>query len=342
MKKLLTFVSAITAGAIGTASADVSVSGSSNFFYASGSGDVNSTTNEESMSVVGGTLAFAMSTETTNGITVSSSITVSANTDSVTTATNQGPGLGGMESIAFGMDGMTVTIGDINNAGSGTGGGGDVTSFAATHVASITTTTNNGAAGADAAIDGIADGQGINVATSMGDVAVNATYVTVVGSGRNSLMTNTKTVGNNSGYAIDLGFSALGASVNVAAGGSSSQVAGTANSTAAGVEVSYPASDVLTVSAGASAGKLAGIEVDNMFVTAAYTMDADTTLSFGYSTKDNETAGVVDEERMTTINVSRSLGGGVSIFAEYASADYEDNTVGSSGSSVALGTTVSF
>ena len=43
-----------------------------------------------------------------------------------------------------------------------------------------------------------------------------------------------------------------------------------------------------------------------------------------------------------TINVSRSLGGGVSIFAEYASADYEDNTVGSSGSSVALGTTVSF
>ena len=42
MKKLLTFVSAITAGAIGTASADVSVSGSSNFFYASGSGDANS------------------------------------------------------------------------------------------------------------------------------------------------------------------------------------------------------------------------------------------------------------------------------------------------------------
>ena len=344
MKKLLTFVSAITAGAIGTASADVSVSGSSNFFYASGSGDVNSTTNEESMSVVGGTLAFAMSTETTNGITVSSSITVSANTDSVTTATNQGPGLGGMESIAFGMDGMTVTIGDINNAGSGTGGGGDVTSFAATHTASVTTTTNNGAAGADAAIDGIADGTGINVATSMGDVAVNATFVSTVGSGRNSLSANTKTAGANSGYAIDLGFSALGASVNVAAGGSSSQVAGTANSTAAGVEVSYPASDVLTVSAGASAGKLAGIEVDNMFVTAAYTMDADTTLSLGYSTKDNTATDqtTIDEERMTTVNVSRSLGGGVSIFAEYASADYDTAGTGSSGSSVALGTTVSF
>ena len=342
MKKLLTFVSAITAGAIGTASAEISIAGSSNFFYASGSGDVNSETNEETMSVVGGSMAFAMSTETTNGVTVSSSLTVSANTDSVTTATNEGPALGGMTYIAFGMDGMTVTLGDINNAGSGTGGGGDVTSFAATHTASVTTTTNNGAAGADAAMDGIADGTGINVATSMADVAVNATFVSTVGSGRNSLSANTKTAGANSGYAIDLGFSALGASVNVAAGGSSSQVAGTANSTAAGVEVSYPASDVLTVSAGASAGKLAGIEVDNMFVTAAYTMDADTTLSVGYSTKDNEDTTTVDEERMTTVNVSRSLGGGVSIFAEYASADYDTDNTGSSGSSVALGTVVSF
>ena len=341
MKKLLTFVSAITAGAIGTASADVSVSGSSNFFYASGSGDVNSTTNEESMSVVGGTLAFAMSTETTNGITVSSSITVSADTDNVATATNPGPAFGGMESIVFGMDGMTVTLGDINNAGSGTGGGGDVTSFAATHASSITSNTGNTASG-DAAIDGIADGSGINVATSMGDVAVNATYVTTVGSGRNSLAANTKTAGFVSGYAIDLGFSALGASVNIAAGGSTSQVEATSNNTAMGLEISYPYSDVLTLSAGTSQGTLSDAEVDNMFVTAAYTMDADTTLSFGYSTKDNETAGVVDEERMTTLNVSRSLGGGVSIFAEYASADYEDNTVGSSGSSVALGTTVSF
>ena len=109
-----------------------------------------------------------------------------------------------------------------------------------------------------------------------------------------------------------------------------------------GIEASYPATDAWTVTAGTSAGTLAGIEVDNMFVTAAYTMDADTTLSLGYSTKDNETSNVVDEERLITANVSRSLGGGVSIFAEYASADYEDDTVGSSGSSMAVGTVVAF
>jgi hypothetical protein len=295
------------------------------------------------MSVVGGTLAFAMSTETSNGVSVSSSITVSANTDSVATATNEGPGLGGMESIVFGMDGMTVTLGDINNAGSGTGGGGDVTSFAATHASSITSNTGNTAAGADAAINGIADGTGINVATSMGDIAVNATFVQNVGSGRNSLNADTKTTGFSSGYAVDLGFSALGASINVAAGGSTSQVEATSNNTAFGLEISYPYSDVLTLSAGTSQGTLTNAEVDNMFVTAAYTMDADTTLSLGYSTKDNETAAhVVDEERLITANVSRSLGGGVSIFAEYASADYEDDTVGSSGSSMAVGTVVSF
>ena len=293
------------------------------------------------MSVVGGTLAFAMSTETTNGITVSGSATVSA----VTTDTGVGATAvpnGGLSQISFGMDGMTVTLGDINNAGSGTGGGGDVTSFAATHAASITTTTNNGAAGADAAIDGIADGTGINVATSMGDVALNATFVSTVGSGRNSLSANTKTAGFNSGYAIDLGFSALGASVNVAAGGSQAQVAGVENDTATALEISYPVSDALSVTAGGSSGKRGGADEDNSFVTAAYTMDADTTLSLGFASGDNTASSVLDKKATTSVNITRSLGGGVSVFAEYASVDNDAAAVSSSGTSLAVGTVVSF
>ena len=185
MKKLLTFVSAITAGAIGTASADVSVSGSSNFFYASGSGDANSTTQEDSMSVVGGTLAFAMSTETTNGITVSGSATVSAVTTDTTTGTEAGPVNGGLSQISFGMDGMTVTLGDINNAGSGTGEGGDVTSFASVNAERLAVNAANGAAANDSAMDGVADGTGINVSTSIGAASVDLTFVPKVGSGRN-------------------------------------------------------------------------------------------------------------------------------------------------------------
>ena len=341
MKKLLTFVSAITAGAIGTASADVSVSGSSNFFYASGSGDANSTTQEDSMSVVGGTLAFAMSTETTNGITVSGSATVSAvTTDTTATNSEAGPVNGGLSQISFGMDGMTVTLGDINNAGSGTGEGGVVSSFA--HVNAARLTTASAAAANDSAMDGISDGTGINVSTSMGAASVDLTFVPKVGSGRNSLATTAKTTGYNSGYAVNVGFDLGGAAVNVAAGGSQAQVAGVKNDSAFAIEASYPVSDALSVTVGASDGTRGAAEEDNMFVTAAYTMDADTTLSVGYAKGDNTASSVLDKASVSSVKISRSLGGGVSVFAEYAAADNDNAAVATSGTSLAVGTVVSF
>jgi len=83
MKKLLTFVSAITAGAIGTAAAEVSVSGAGNFYYSSASGDVALATQEKTMTVSGGAVNFAMSTETTNGITVTGSASITQDSDDV-------------------------------------------------------------------------------------------------------------------------------------------------------------------------------------------------------------------------------------------------------------------
>jgi len=351
MKKLLTFVSAITAGAIGTASADVSVSGSSNFFYASGSGDANSATQEDSMSVVGGTLAFAMSTETTNGITVSGSATVSALTTDTGTASETGSANGGLSQISFGMDGMTITLGDINNAGSGTGEGGDVTSFASVNAGRLTSSSS--AAANDSSMDGIADGTGINISTSIGAASVDLTLVSTVGSGRNSLSANTKTAGYNSGYAINVGFDLAGAAVNVAAGGADSMVAGTDNDSAFAVEASYPVSDALSVTVGSSSGTrgiasdaavspLVAADEDNMFVTAAYTMDADTTLSLGYAKGDNTASTVLDKASIASVNITRSLGGGVSVFAEYASVDNDNAAIATSATSLAVGTVVSF
>ena len=341
MKKLLTFVSAITAGAIGTASADVSVSGSSNFFYASGSGDANSATQEDAMSVVGGTLAFAMSTETTNGITVSGSATVSAvTTDTAATVTSVGDG--GLSQISFGMDGMTVTLGDINNAGSGTGEGGDVTSFASVNAQRLTTASAGTTVVNDSSMDGIADGTGINVSTSIGAASVDLTFVPKVGSGRNTLASAAKTTGYNSGYAVNVGFDVSGIAVNVAMGGSQAQVAGVENDTATALEISYPVSDALSVTAGGSSGKRGGADEDNSFVTAAYTMDADTTLSLGFASGDNTASSVLDKKATTSVNITRSLGGGVSVFAEYASVDNDAAAVSSSGTSLAVGTSVSF
>ena len=344
MKKLLTFVSAITAGAIGTAAAEVSVSGSGNFYYSTASGDTVEATQEDSMSVTGGSVVFSMSTETTNGITVSGSASITADTDDIaeySSTAAAGGAATGMSSLVFGMDGMTITLGDINNAGSGTGEGGDVATFASTHAGHYAGTA--AAAGAnDSAMDGIADGTGINVSTSMGAAAIDVTFVSKVGSGRNSLLTSSKTTGYSSGYAINVGFDVAGASVNVAAGGSQAKAQATDNNSATAIEVSYPASDALTLTVGGSSGTIAAGDEDNMFITAAYAMDADTTLSIGYGSGDNTTSGTLDKQTATTVNVSRSLGGGVSVFAEYAAVANDNAGVGTSGSAMTVGTSVSF
>jgi hypothetical protein len=345
MKKLLTFVSAITAGAIGSAAADVSVSGGSNFYYSNGSGSNTLAVQEDSMTVTGGSVVFTMSTETTNGITVGGSASITADTDDVAEYTANGAAAGGaatgMSQLTFGMDGMTVTLGDINNAGSGTGEGGDVSTFASTHASSFSTSA--AASANDSAMDGIADGTGINVSTSMGAASIDLTFVSKVGSGRNSLLTAQKTTGYSSGYAINVGFDMAGASVNVAAGGSQAKATATKNNSATAIEVSYPVSDALSVTVGGSNGTIAGADEDNMFVSAAYTVDADTTLSVGYGKADNTTsAGVLDKQTATTINLSRSLGGGVSVFAEYAGLSDNNDAVSTDGNAVTVGTSVSF
>jgi hypothetical protein len=342
MKKLLTFVSAITAGAIGSAAADVAVTGSGTFYYSSASGDKAVTANEDTMSVVGGSVNFAMSTETSNGITVTGSASLTQDTDDILLVDADASGaVGGMTQLVFGMDGMTVTLGDINNAGSGTGEGGDVTTFASTH-ASVHAAGTSNAAASDSAIDGIADGTGINVSTSMGAATIDATFVSKVGSGSNSHSTNATTTDYSSGYAINVGFDMAGAAVNVAAGGSQAKATASKNNTGMAIEASYPVSDALSMTVGGSNGTIGGADEDNVFITAAYTMDADTTLKVGLAQGDSTTSGSLDKASATTVNLTRSLGGGVSVFAEYASVSNENAGVGTSGTAMTVGTSVAF
>jgi len=346
MKKLLTFVSAISAGAIGTAAADVSVSGSGTFYYSSADGDVAVTAQEDTMSVSGGSINFAMSTETTNGITVSGSASITLDTDDVSEYTaaagagGDGTAVGGLTQLVFGMDGMTVTLGDINNAGSGTGEGGDVATFASSHAGAFSTAS--GASASDSAMDGIADGHGINISTSMGAASIDATFVSKVGSGNNSLLTLSTTTGNSSGYAVNVGFDMGGASINVAAGGSQSEVQGTKNDSAMAVEASYPVSDALSITVGGSNGTVGGNDEDNVFASASYTMDADTTLSIGVGQGDNTTSSVLDKASVASVNLSRSLGGGVSVFAEYASISNNSAGTKSDATAMTVGTSVTF
>ena len=339
MKKLLTLVSAITAGAIGTAAAEVSVSGSGTFYYASGSGTNTDADNSDSMTVSGGSIDFSMSTETTNGITVTASGSITADTDDVgDAATAAAPAA--PTSVTFAMDGMTVSVGDIDNAGSGTGEGGDVSTFAAKHAGRFVTAS---AASLDSAVNGVGDGQGVVVTTSIGDVALGVSFVPTVGADRTSLVASQSTTGLASGYGINLGFDVAGASVDLAAGGAQANTTANKNNSATAIEISYPATDSVSVTVGGSAGTIATADVDNMFAKAAYTMDADTTLSLGYAKGDNTTTGgVIDKASTTSVNVSRSLGGGVSLFAEYASISANNAGVSTTATSFALGTSVAF
>ena len=249
--------------------------------------------------------------------------------------------VGGMKNLTLGMDGMTVTLGQVDGVGSGTGEGGDVATFASTHAGVMSGASASSAN--DSAMDGIADGTGINVSTSLGAASVDLTYVATKGSGANSLLNDATTTGRVSGMSLNVGFDMAGASVNVATGGNQANESGAKNDSATAVEVTYAASDALSVTVGGSAGTISGADEDNVFVSGAYTMDADTTLSFGYGKGDNTTsAGVVDKATAMTVNVSRSLGGGVSVFAEYASVSVDNAAVGTSGTAMTVGTSVSF
>ena len=342
MKKLLTFVSAITAGAIGTASAAVDITGSGNFYFSSASGDKSVTAQENNMSVGGGTVVFSMSTSTA-GIDVSASGSITRDTDDVATgATEAGAVAGGMNSLTFAMNGMTIQLGDVDGAGSGTGEGGDVATFASTH-AGVHATAGLASA-SDSAMDSLADGQGINISTSMGAAAIDLTFVSKVDSGANSYAASATTTGFSNGYAINVGFDMLGASVNVAAGGSQAKAATAKNNTAMAIEASYDLTPALGITVGGSNGTIASKDEDNVFITAAYDIDADTKLSIGVASGDSvgSATGEVDSAAATTVNVTRSLGGGLSVFAEYADINFSDAGSNSGATAVTLGTSVSF
>ena len=86
MKKLLTLVASITAAAIGTAKAEISASGSGTFYYATGGGStaISVSGAEDSTVISGGSVAWSMSTETDNGITISGGASLTRDTDNIT------------------------------------------------------------------------------------------------------------------------------------------------------------------------------------------------------------------------------------------------------------------
>ena len=308
-------VSALTAAVFSSAKADVSVSGSAGVHITSGGnvvdGDSNSTSGTLFMNGAG--VSFAMSTTTAGGMTVSSSGGISLDSNDSDTS----KGVSGLASVSFASDGFTFTVGDVDLVGDGTGHVGNVASDA----------VDNGGYTATGIATGVADteGYGFTATTTVGTASVSLAYLVDT---KNTAVNNAESAGGE--YGTGLSISLPMGPMTVAVG--YSNIDGTADETSNGVSIAY----------GIAGGTLSlGYEstdesTDSSTMAAAFSgsLDADTTYAIGYTDGEQGTAA----STRTEAKISRSLGGGVSVYAEIQNVD----GTGTSGTNMSFGTTVAF
>lgn len=322
MKKLTYLVSAVLAG-LGlstSANADVSVSGSSTLGYtAAGS---------ETALHTFGSVSFGLSTTTASGMTISTGAGITAETSSAAGAGGGGANsdavarnVTGWDGLTFATSGSTIEIGtDVALAD----GVGDVSGVASDLV-------DVGMASSDASGAAVPkdEGAGISISTSVGGASVSIAYVadSSVDGDTVSDLNGATTSGASAKVSTAVG--PVGVTVAYVTHDSAST-----NDTESAIAATY-ASDMGTVSVGygSSTGATKGNETS---VAYSMSLDADTSLSIGYGTYNTG----ANDTTHTELALSRSLGGGASIFAEYINKG--GDTTGSETSSFAVGATVSF
>jgi len=309
MKKLTYLVSAIAAGLFTSAHADVTVGGSATLAYQSAGSDTKLQN--------GGAVSFGLSTTTASGMTVSTSagITLSASA----TGTSAAAAVTGWDNLTFATGGVTLTAGRDIGLPDGVGEvGGLVGDIAALGSAGITDTT------------GLTDdeGAGISLSTSLGSAGLSLYYVADSAPNATSSDLDGAT-GTGSGVKVTTSVGDVGLTVAYVAHSDTG-----VDDTETGASASY-ASSMGTISVGYTTSTGAQ---DGNSVGVAYSMalDADTSLGIGYQTHDvNSNSG-----RATDVTISRSLGGGMSVFGELRSTS--GDTDAGENSTMAIGTSVSF
>ena len=317
MKKLTLAISAIAAAfGASAAKADISVSGSGSAAY------INDASSNARLNV-GQFVSFSMSTTTSNGVTISGGMGLSN-----TITTNAGQAVSGGQTLTFATGGATIVVGDVE-AGDTPGAVGGVVGGQI---------GDNGGFDSDVE-DGFADddGIGLSLSTALGGSSLSIVYVanddfdtlgTINSSDSGDDAVTSASISVPMGmYTVtagiadsDTGESASGASVSAALGGGT-------------LTVGYSSQSLI-----AASGADLSVAGDTTVTGATYAMslDADTSVSVGIQNKkdaDNDSTSQFDA------SVSRSLGGGASVFLDIRSLSGDATT---SGSAVAFGTSVSF
>ena len=314
-------ISAMTAAVFSTAKADVSVSGSAGLAMISGGnvldGDDVSRATSGTLFQQGGAVSFAMSTTTAGGMTVSTSGGITLDSNDAATA----KAVSGLAAMTFAADGFTLTVGDIDLPAGG--GAGEVGAVASAQV-------DNGGYTQTGIITGVSDteGYGFTASTTVGAASVTFGYLLDKNpEGSNNAESASGDYG--SGVTVTMPMGAMSVTLGYA------NVTGTADETTAGASVSY--------ALGGGTLKL-GYEstdeaTDSSTMSAAYTgsLDADTSYSIGYTDGEQGTAASTQLEAV----VSRSLGGGASVYVDMRSLSGDADSNGD-GSAFGFGTSVAF
>ena len=361
MKKLTYLASAVAAGFSANAVADVSVSGSGSAAY------VNDVTGDGNIAI-GSSVDFGLSTTTANGITISAglSMTVDADTDAAAA-------VGGGQALTFATGGATIVVGDIeiadtpgSVAGVVSGATGDVAGFDSDVAEGFDDDDGMGvslstsAAGASINVSYIFDDDNDSlVNTTDADAAASAFGVTMP-------------LGNltfAAGIAdSDSGESSSGASVSAAIGGGTVQIgysnqtmiidASADNTTGFTTTLKQVTGDTISGITAAASTAISGTDTTSVAVvgtesaqdassagdttvwSAAYSMALDADTSFATSYKNAKDADG-DSINRFEVSISRSLGGGASVYIDMA--NLSGDVVGSTdGTAFGFGTSVAF
>ena len=362
MKKLTYLASAVAAGFSANAVADVSVSGSGSAAY------VNDVTGDGNITM-GSSVDFGLSTTTANGITISTGLSITVDTDGDAAAA-----VGGGQKLTFASGGATIVVGDIEIAD--TPGS----------VAGVISGSTDDVAGFDSDVaDGFDDddGMGVSLSTSAAGASIKVSYI--FDDDNDSLVNTTDADAAASSFGVtmpvgnmtfaagiadsDSGESASGASVSAAIGGGTVQIgysnqtmiadpsagvttgftttfdsnsagtsANTANSISGTLLAATDSTSVAVV--GTESAMDAASAGDTTVWSAAYSMalDADTSFSTSYKNAKDADGDSINQFEMS---ISRSLGGGASVYIDMANlnGDVDGST---DGTAFGFGTSVAF
>jgi len=290
------------AGFSSAASADVAVSGSGSVTLASGGSQTDV--------ILASGVAFTLSTTTANGMTISTSGSVSNGSDQYAGAnTTNGAAAGGFSAVAFGVGGSTITVGKVE-VPNGHGSVGGVVSDMTKQAGGSPDSDNAGFG-----VNGTIEAAGLSLSTAIGGASLTLGYV----------YDTSKTDAGD----IGAGDNVMGVAASMPMGsftlGLGYTTDGTQTETGASAALAL-GNGTLTVGYGQTTASAANETV--MGTTYATSLDADTTVTVGY--KNTKAA---ESETIMGLALSRSLGGGASVFLEaenYSQSGATDIGIGTS------------